>query len=817
MCAHSFYPKITLPTRFSKNKGTIIDNVFCKLSSATLDTTSGILTSCFSDHQPYFTCINSIQNKEPLPKLIRVKIDNPDAITAFRNELINSNINEKLDTNPTANPNHNFELFETIIKEAKCKHLPCKFVKFHKHKHKRNSWITQGIINSIRFRDRLYKKLRSTPTQSPKFFTIKTNLATYNCILKKNIRAAKTIFYEKMFTKFKNDIKKTWSTINEILSKTKKKKKFPEFFMHDENKVYDNLQIANHFNLFFTNIGPELANNIHSNTTYKSYMKIKYNCELHFQNIDKSHVIKIIEKLKSKSSCGYDGISTKLLKDIKHEIADPLTLIINQSLNSGIFPDKLKIAKVVPLYKKDDEKIFSNYRPISLLPAISKIFEKIIYNQLYDYFQNFKLFYRSQYGFRNGHSTEAASLELIDRILTEMDNGKIPICIFLDLSKAFDTLDHNILLNKLNYYGVKNTASNLLSSYLTNREQYVDFDGTESSILKISTGVPQGSILGPLLFIIYMNDIAQLTNVFEMIMYADDTSLQSTLNTFNSNVNADINSKINLELNKISEWLKANKLSLNVSKSKCMVFHKKNKKFRVPQIEIDSMKIEKVETFNFLGLTIDKQLDWKAHTDKIYSKISRAIGILNRLKHFLPLHVKHTMYNSLIFSHINYCILAWGEKSSRIEKQQKKAIRILTCSKYNAHTEPLFKNLNILRTNDIFNLAKLKFYHKFVNKQLPLYLQNLPLQPNTTIHNHNTRSSNSIHRNRMLHTYANQSLRHNIPIIVNELPDIIKDKFSTHSLSGFALYAKNHFLSKYSAVCEIPNCYICKTNLCNTT
>jgi hypothetical protein len=586
--------------------------------------------------------------------------------------------------------------------------------------------------------------------------------------------------------------------------------------MHDEEKIYNKLQIANHFNLFFTNVGPDLANNIHSNTDYKSFLKIKYNCELEFQNIDESDVLKIIDSLKPKSSCGYDGISSKLLKMIKHEIAKPLTLIINQSLNTGIFPDELKTAKVIPLHKKDDETIFTNYRPISLLPAISKIFEKVIYLQLYDYFQKFKLFYQSQYGFRNGHSTETASLELIDRILTEMDSGNVPLCIFLDLSKAFDTLDHNILLHKLHYYGIKNTASNLLSSYLTNRQQYVDLDGTESDTLKISTGVPQGSILGPLLFIIYMNDIAQLSSMFTMVMYADDTSLQSTLNNFNSNITADINIKINSELNKISEWLKANKLSLNVSKSKYMVFHQKNKKFRDPQIAIDNIDIEKVDTFNFLGLTIDKHLNWKAHSDKIYSKISRAIGILNRLKYFLPLHVKQTMYNSLILSHINYCILAWGGNLARIEKQQKRAIRVVTCSKYNMHTEPLLKNLKILKASDIFKLAKLKFYHKFVNNKHPLYLQKLPLQPNTTIHRHNTRSSKNIHRNRVSHSYATQSISYNIPIAINEQPDLIKDKFLTHSLNGFSLYVKQYLISKYSDICEIPNCYICK-KYCNTT
>ena len=179
-----------------------------------------------------------------------------------------------------------------------------------------------------------------------------------------------------------------------------------------------------------------------------------------FDPIDNKVVVKTIQKLKTKSSCGYDGLSTKLLKPIAGPISPLLTVIINQSLNTGIFPEKLKVAKVLPLYKKGDEHFFDNYRPISLLPAISKVIEKIVYNQLYDYFVKNNLIYDSQYGFRQLHSTELAALEITDRLTQNMDNGKISITIYLDLSKAFDTLNHNILIEKLNYYGIRGTASN---------------------------------------------------------------------------------------------------------------------------------------------------------------------------------------------------------------------------------------------------------------------------------------------------------------------------------------------------------------------
>ena len=197
----------------------------------------------------------------------------------------------------------------------------------------------------------------------------------------------------------------------------------------------------------------------------------------------------------------------------------------------------------------------SNYRPISLLPSISKILEKIIFKQLSTYLNEHKLLYDSQYGFRAGHTTELASIELIDKITQDLDKGKIPISIFLDLSKAFDTLDHVILLQKLNYYGIKSVELNVLKDYLQNRTQYVSYDKTNSDMYRISTGVPRGSILGPLPFIIYNNDLCNASKLFEMIIYADDTTLYSTLDVFGNY----IFKNFNIELTKVADWLKLNK------------------------------------------------------------------------------------------------------------------------------------------------------------------------------------------------------------------------------------------------------------------
>ena len=377
----------------------------------------------------------------------------------------------------------------------------------------------------------------------------------------------------------------------------------------------------------------------------------------------------------------------------------------------SVFPDNLEWAKVVPLLKKGNQHLLDDYRPISLLSTLYKVFEKVVYQLVYSYFTNNKLFYENQYGFRKHHSTELAVIELIDRISAYMDTGKIPISIFLDLSKAFDTLDSSILLDELKYYGFGNTSLKWFHSYLKDRSQYVLFNGIYSDVINLSTGVPQGSILGPLLFMIYMNDIHTATNSFNAILDADDTNLISPLCSFNSQHSLnhdsldDVCSNINVKLNSILEWRNVNKLSLNASKTRFMLFYYPQRKVDNLSLDlkINSTAIERVSEFNLLGLTLDECLNWKPHVQKISNKISRIIGVLCRLKNYLPKHILCTIYNSLILAHLQYAVSTWGFKMGRIEFLQKRAVRVITNSKYNAHTEPLFKQLNLLKVKDIFS------------------------------------------------------------------------------------------------------------------
>ena len=809
-------PHISLPTRFGRRSATLIDHIFCKFPNSKHESTSGILLSDISDHCPTFIIVKKSIDVTSPPKYIQKRISSEKAFQSLATDLKSVDILSKLNRDITIDPTNNYSIISETISSACDKHLPIKNVKFKKYKHKHSEWITNGIIRSIKYRDTLYKKVKCLSQDSNEYSILKTNLKTYNCILNKSIRQAKNIYFYNVFERYKNDSRNTWKTINSILNAGKSKKDFPTFFTINDIQVTSETQIADHFNKFFVDIGPKLASSLNSSglPSYQSYLSLSINHTFSFTPITTADLNVIIKRFDPKHTIGHNGISMKIVKLLEQNFTDALTLIINQSLNSGVFLDSLKIAKILPIYKKGDDFIFDNYRPISILPAISKLFERVVYDQLYTYFITYKLLYFSQHGFRKLHSTETASLEFIDKIMQHLDNGKSPIAIFIDLSKAFDTIDHNILLHKLEYYGIKGIELKWVSSYLSNRMQYVSYKSTSSSLLPISTGVPQGSILGPLLFIIYMNDICFSSSKFKSVLYADDTSLESPLCNFNFSPglnNSDVSLYINSELQKIYNWLCVNKLSLNTAKTKYLIF-------RFPQVsvntlpklnlKINNIEIEQTSKFNFLGVTIEETLSWKSHTNIICNKISRTIGIMKKMSSYVPKNVLLTLYNSLILPHLYYGTLVWGFVPGRIHKLQKRAIRLISGAKYNAHTGGLFKSLNILQIDDVFKYKCLKFYFKWKKNELPEYFKTMFL-PKQNVHSYSTRNQNSEYFQTPKRSLTKKSIRYYIPRLVSESNNCIVSKLPTHSCDGFSKYVKKYYIDDYNSVCSRRNCYVC--------
>ena len=506
-------------------------------------------------------------------------------------------------------------------------------------------------------------------------------------------------------------------------------------------------------------------------------------------------ILKIVKALKSKKSSGYNGISTKLLNQIIRDIVSPLEHIFNLSLSTGCCPDLLKLAKVIPIYKKDDPAQVTNYRPISLLPCISKILEKIVYKRLESFLSLNKILTPAQFGFRKKFSTDFAITKLLDKVVNSLSEKKHIVALFMDLSKAFDTIDHDILLHKLYNYGIRGIVWSWIKSYLSNRQQYVSIDDIRSPVSLINCGVPQGSILGPLLFLIYINDIVNSSPTLSFILFADDTNILLSHKNLRELVNV-----MNSELENVSSWFKCNKLSLNISKTHIMHFQTNRRNVDFPQnITIDNIPLDKKEYVKFLGITIDRHLSWGQHVNNVTSSVAKGIGILYKLKHFLPEKSLIMIYNALILPYISYCNIAWGNCSkTRLEHLlllQKKAARICTNSAYLSHADPLFHHLKIFKIHDINTLQIAIFMHKYHYERLPPVFTNF-FSYNNNLHSYPTRTCNNIHLNNPRILLAHKTLRHHGPDIWNTLPNLLKQ---INSISSFKRSIKELLLNQYSS------------------
>ena len=517
------------------------------------------------------------------------------------------------------------------------------------------------------------------------------------------MRSARRLYYEKKLEYAKSNTYATWKILNDILNRKKLKPKVNSIFTSDGQDISDPVIIANKFCKYFSSIGPNLAREIQSHPfSHEDFLSGSFAESIFFNHATKEEIIAIAQSFASNKAAGYDNILMSLIKESIQLISEPLAHIINLSIAHGIVPDQMKIARVIPLFKADDQSLFTNYRPVSVLPSFSKFLERIIYNRLNDYLTNLNVLCDEQYGFRKNHSPTLALIDLYDKISSALDRGDIAVGIFLDLSKALDTVNHNILFDKLEHYGIRGLALKWVKSYFSNRLQFVDFNGHVSSRFNISCGVPQGSILGPLFFLLYINDIVNASTALQLILFADDT------NVFLSGKDPEhLVNQLNIEINKLSVWFRVNKLSLNLKKTKFIVF-KPNQRRRSYnfQILINEQQIDQVKETVFLGVIIDENVTWKSEI----SHVSKSIGMIHKSSFYLSSYSLRVLYYSLVYPYFFYCNIVWASTYKtnlvRLVKLQKRVVRIIDKSHFNAHSGHIFKKLGILKFHDL-NLLQL--------------------------------------------------------------------------------------------------------------
>lgn len=734
------FPVITRPTRFCSTNSSLIDNIF--VNNINEDYFSGLFITDISDHLPVFYISRDYANTMTETKYLEKKVRNinSDSIAKFKQKLAHESWTSTI---PAADVNARYDEFLQKFKLLYEEQFPIRIKKIKIFNSQCKPWVTEAIKKSINTKDRLYKKWLKT-----RAVDIFNSYKKYKNKLTSIIRAAKEKYYQERFLAAQSNIKKTWSLIKSVTNGHISKSENIKEILVNNKPVNNQPQIANEINKFFVNIGTDLASKIPAvSGCYLDYLRQPSGTASFFSTpTTPQEIIDIAHNLQPNKASGCDDISPKIIKCVITEIAGALTDIFNESLLNGTFPNSMKLAKVTPIHKGDDRRLMSNYRPISVLPTFSKILEKIMHKRLLHYLEENNIITDRQFGFREKFSTSLAVTKLVDRISDELDHRKYNIGVFLDLSKAFDTINHMILLGKMEKYGIRGVANNWFRSYLEGRSQFVQLAQNQSEIRKISCGVPQGSILGPLLFILYINDVVNVSPLVEMFMFADDTNL------FMSNSNVEILiQQMNAELCKLSHWFKINKLSLNIKKTNFMLFKARNKSIAHHiTVQIDGTILNQVTSTKFLGVILNENLTWSDHIQLVQQKVMKSIGVICKIRTCLPRSVLRSLYFALVHPYFDYCNVIWGIERSSLFKQliicQKKAVRIISYCKWNEHTAPLFDKLCILPVDKINDLQVGCFVYRCVNNLLSVQFTSM-FMSNTLIHGYCTRQKSNLHFN----------------------------------------------------------------------
>jgi hypothetical protein len=784
LTAHYFLPLILQPTRITPTSSTLIDNIFTNSVDHIIE--SAIIMVDISDHLPIITWIlNKPYQNRKVVGVEMVREVNHLTTDHFKDLLMNTDWSPTHELCLQNDANSAYDSFTKTIVHNYNLAFPLRPKQISKRNSFLHPWMTKGLLRAIRRKEKLYiAYIRCPSSENKKKFTEYRNKF-------KVIRNKLEInYYTNEFVKYNNDVKKTWRVIKSLTKTEKTSTELKELILNN-GTINDPLSMANHFNSYFTNLAHSLAQKISPATqSFKTFLPPSSLKSFAIIPTSSSEVISINKSLKATHSSGLDELDPSILSPLMDLLAVPLADVINCSLRTGEVPTGVKKAKVLPIHKCGINNEISNFRPISILPFFSKFFEKVMYDRLFSFTSHTNLLYPLQHGFQPGHSTAMSLMDIQDKISKAMDNNEFSIGIFLDLAKAFDTVDHKILLNKLEHYGVRDTAFKWFKSYLTNRSQQVLCNGSLSTLNLILYGVPQRSILGPLLFLIYINDLPNSSTLLRYILFADDSNAFLSHSSYEQLI-----SVANRELAGASDWFRANKLTLNLTKTNYIIF-RSNKKL-IPssesRLKIEDIIIPQVDSTKFLGVFVDQHLKWNVHTYEISKKIMKNIGIIRRISHLLPPNILRNLYSALIQPYLSYCNFIWSSTYpthlTTLKLLQKKALRIITKSPYKSHTKPLFQGLKILNIDQIRFVQTCEVMFKYANNLLPTAFRSFFAPVTSSISTRSNRAYRSTYARTNTRKFA---IQYQGPLAWNNLPTDIR---GVPNLSHFKRLARTYTLN----------------------
>lgn len=703
MTSYGYFPIISKATRKQNQSESLLDNIF--LNNLSDYHTSGIFVEDLSDHLPVFVSLNFAKANQQIRE--NVIVFNKQKMPELNDFLVGRLENFQRNNDANAASEQLMEAYTEGIKSFSKIYKPCR------RKSSIKPWITPSILCSINTKTKLYNKYirRSNLENESKY-------KRYRNVLVQTIRNAKRLYFKHAFIQYKQDGKMTWSLLNEAMHKSNKKPiYFPDTFHDNHGQNYTRSEVPDGFNDFFSTIGQMLENEIpKADKDPLSYLNepASQHCTI-IPEVTSNQVENIIKSMNNVGG-GIYKINTQILLGTYKSILHHITFFFNLCIRNAIFPDNLKIAVITPLFKSGKRDMFSNYRPISLLPTFSKILEKIIFQTLSSYLDTHKILYPFQFGFRVNHSTFMPIVHMYDQITRNLEAREITCTIYLDLKKAFDTVSIDILLKKLDFIGIKGNLLDIIKSYLSNRQQMTKVQNQYSKKRPVVLGVPQGSILGPLLFILYVNDIFNVSNLAHFYLFADDTAIM-----IKGKSTEQLQCNINQLVPLISKWFQSNRLSLNASKTYYQIYSGKG----VPDlnVQLNRFKIERKKCIKYLGIHFDENLKWHSHISNVEKNISRNLGIMGRVKHLLTSRELLILYNALILPYLNYCAMVWGRNYlssvKRIIVLQKRAMRIIDKKPYLYPTNELFIKHHILKFPDIVREQIIMVLLAYINKNLP--------------------------------------------------------------------------------------------------